>query len=437
MDHEVDLLCLGAGPANLALAVALEESGSTALAERTLLLERYPDVKWQRNLLLPWARSQVSFLKDLVTLRNPRSRFSFLSFLHEQGRLDEFVNLSTFNPFRWELSQYLEWVAGSLEHVGIRHDAHGVRIDARFGADGALDGWTVTLADGGTVRCRDLVLGTGRDPHVPEVFRDLPADRVIHSTQYCARIAELPADRPLRPVVIGGAQSAAEMFVAVHRDLPAAEPSIVLRSVGFQNYQTSKFVNELFFPSFVDTFFERPAAVREEILREMRLTNYAGLAAPFLDEIYTMLYQQKMLGQKRSGVHTRTEVTGARVDGDEVVLDLRERGSDAVTELRCDVVLLGTGFDSRMPALVRDLAERIGLTELSVTRKYRLDLGSRARGALYLQGVNESTHGIADSLISVLAQRSQDIVEDVLARRADTLVEHILDERDVAEVTGA
>ena len=46
-----------------------------------------------------------------------------------------------------------------------------------------------------------------------------------------------------------------------------------------------------------------------------------------------------------------------------------------------------------------------------------MDLGDSAWGAIYLQGVNERTHGIADSLISVLAHRSQDIVNDLLARR--------------------
>ena len=89
-DREVGVLAIGAGPANLALAVAIEESESD-LAENTLLLEQSPDVKWQRNLLMPWARSQVSFLKDLVTLRNPRSRFSFLTFLHATGRLNDFA----------------------------------------------------------------------------------------------------------------------------------------------------------------------------------------------------------------------------------------------------------------------------------------------------------------------------------------------------------
>ena len=420
-DHEVGVLAIGAGPANLALAVAIEESGSDELAHGTLLLEQSPDIKWQRNLLMPWARSQVSFLKDLVTLRNPRSRFSFLNFLHDQNRLDEFVNLGTFNPFRWELSDYLQWVAKNLEKVNIRYGARAENVEPMRGTDGSITGWTVRLTDGDTIRCRDLVVGGGRDPHVPDVFADLPRDRVVHSSQYNTRIAQLPKDRPIRPVVVGGAQSAAEMFMALHDNLPLSEPTIVVRSVGFQSYQTSKFVNELFYPSFVDDFYDSPPEVRAQILDEMRLTNYAGLAPPFLDEIYLMMYQQKRLGPQRSCVRAMTEVVGARMDDDDnVVLDLRDRRTGKVEPLRCDLVLLGTGYDTKMPWMTRTLAAKAGLDEINVSRCYRVEMGDSAWGALYVQGVNEETHGIADSLISVLAHRSQDILNDLVARRGTT-----------------
>ncbi|WP_191260090.1 SidA/IucD/PvdA family monooxygenase [Amycolatopsis oliviviridis] len=414
---QVGLLAIGAGPANLALAVAIEESGNPELAEQTLLLEQSPDIKWQRDLLMPWARSQVSFLKDLVTLRNPRSKFSFLNFLYEENRLDEFVNLGTFHPFRWEFSDYLQWVARSLDKVRIRYDAKVQRIEPARDADGSITGWTATLAGGDTIHCRDLVVGGGRDTNVPEVFAGLPADRIIHSAQYRRRIAQLPPEAPLRAVVVGGAQSAAEMFMALHDNLPNSTRTMIVRSVGPQNYQTSKFVNELFFPSFVDRFYDSPGEVREQLLDEMRLTNYAGAAPPFLDQLYTTLYQQRGLGGQRSRVRTLTEVVGARIEDDEVVLDLRDRTSGKVEPLHCDLVLLGTGFDQRMPAMVRDLADRVGLSEISVSRCYRVDLGDSAWGAVYLQGVNEATHGIADSLISVLAHRSRDIVGDLLARR--------------------
>ncbi|MFC7616407.1 lysine N(6)-hydroxylase/L-ornithine N(5)-oxygenase family protein [Actinokineospora soli] len=417
-EQQVDVLAIGAGPANLALAVAIEESGAAGLASSTLVLEQYPDAKWQRNLLLPWARSQVSFLKDLVTLRNPRSRFSFLSFLHERGKLDEFVNLGTFHPYRWELSDYMQWVATSLSEVDVRYGARVERIDPRRDEDGALAGWTVSIGNGEVVHCRDLVVGTGRDPHVPAVFADLPKNAVIHSTQYCTRIGEVATDEPLRVVVVGGAQSAAEMFMAVHHDLPRSKPTLVLRSIGLQNYQTSKFVNELFYPSFVDEFYNSSPETRARILDEVRLTNYAGLAPPFLDELYSMLYQQRMLGEERSTVRSMTEIAAARMDGDEVVLDVRDRRTGTVEPLRCDLVLLGTGYDQRMPRMVRDLAGRIGLPDLAVSRNYRVDLGESARGAMYLQGVNEATHGISDSLISVLAHRSRDILSDLLERRA-------------------
>jgi L-ornithine N5-monooxygenase len=416
-NQHVDILAIGAGPANLALAVALEECAPQWLARDTLLLEQYADVKWQRNLLLPWARSQVSFIKDLATLRNPQSRFSFLNFIHSQGRLDEFVNMATFYPYRSEISDYLQWVASSLERVRVRCGAscESVRVDR--GADGSVHGWTVTLAGGDQVSCRDLVVGVGRDPHVPEPFRGLPEGKVIHSSRYREGLAGLRQDRAHRVVVIGAAQSAAEMFVAVHEDLPDSRPTIVMRSAGFQNYQTSKFLNELFYPSFVDEFYNATPEARQQILQEMRVTNYAGLAPPFLDELYAMIYRQRLADQKRSSVLTLTEVSAARMDGDEVVLDLRDRRNGVMSELRGDVVLLGTGYRRDFPALVRRLQPQLGLPEISVGRDYQVRLPDGACGALYLQGVNEDTHGIADSLISVLAHRSQEIVAHMVRRR--------------------
>jgi L-ornithine N5-monooxygenase len=58
------------------------------------------------------------------------------------------------------------------------------------------------------------------------------------------------------------------------------------------------------------------------------------------------------------------------------------------------------------------------LRQIEVTRDYRLVIDRPSTAACYLQGVNEATHGIADSLLSVLAQRANEILQDILSHRA-------------------
>ncbi|MFJ1755059.1 lysine N(6)-hydroxylase/L-ornithine N(5)-oxygenase family protein [Kitasatospora sp. NPDC088134] len=418
MEHQdVEVLAVGAGPSNLALGVALEELAPEELAGDTLLVEQGDCVAWQRGMLLPWSQSQVSFIKDFVTLRNPRSRFSFLNYLHENDRLDDFVNLGTFTPYRSEISGYHRWVAESFEKVRVRYNSRCTSVEPRRDGAGALVGWLVRLADGSTVGARHLVFGSGRDALVPEVFAGLPAAKVVHSTQYLPRIAELSKDLPYRVVVVGGAQSAGELFHSVQDELPHCRPTWVMRSIGLNSYENSKFTNELFYPSFTDEFFAADAPARTQLLREMHRTNYAGLAPDFLETLYRQFYNQRLTGGDRLAMRTMTDITAARMDDDEVVLELSNRRTGEREELRADLVLLGTGFVPEMPRLLRDLAADLGVQHFDVTRAYRWDLGQDTAATVHLQGVNEATHGISDSLLSVLARRSSEITADLLARR--------------------
>lgn len=417
-NREVELLAIGAGPSNLALAVALEELGSTGLAENSLVIERGRDIAWQQGLLLPWAKSQVSFLKDLVTLRNPRSRFSFLSYLHDVGRLDDFVNMGSFTPYRVEISDYFGWAARQLTKVRLELGQDCVSVEPRRDAQGVLTGWLTRLGDGSTITSRYLVIGAGRDPYVPPVLEKVSAQRVIHSTQYRSRVSELSAEMPYRVAVIGSAQSAAEMVQALQTDLPNSDIAWIMRSISLRSYEANnKFTNELYFPSFVDAFFEARPEGREQIMDEMHRTNYSGVAPALLDSLYADHYLDRLNGRDRRRMITMTDVTGADTIDDEVALELTDRRSGVTTELRRDLVFLGTGFAREMPSLVRRLAAQMGVDRVAVTRRYRMDLPGPSTAACYLQGVNEATHGIADSLLSVLAIRAEEITRDILADR--------------------
>src|ERR1700733_3554168 len=96
--QEAEILAIGAGPSNLALAVAVEELAPPP--------------------------------------RNPLSRFSFINYLHSAGKLDDFINIASFLPFRLEISDYLQWVAKSLAMVRIEYSRDCVGIEPVMG-DGA------------------------------------------------------------------------------------------------------------------------------------------------------------------------------------------------------------------------------------------------------------------------------------------------------------
>src|SRR5437899_5988264 len=80
-----DIIGVGFGPSNLALAIAAREIDAT---KRCLFVERRATFAWHQGILIDGSRMQISFLKDLVTLRNPASPFSFLQYTKARGRFE-------------------------------------------------------------------------------------------------------------------------------------------------------------------------------------------------------------------------------------------------------------------------------------------------------------------------------------------------------------
>ncbi len=59
-------------------------------------------------------------MKDLATLRNPNSKYTFLSYLHSQGRLLNFINRGSMMPPRREFADYLSWAADKVQRDGVQ-----------------------------------------------------------------------------------------------------------------------------------------------------------------------------------------------------------------------------------------------------------------------------------------------------------------------------
>ena len=191
--------------------------------------------------------------------------------------------------------------------------------------------------------------------------------------------------------MVGGAQSAAEMLWATHQQFPQAQCTMVMRSIGLNCYESSRFTNELFYPSFVDEFHNARPEAREQLLREMHRSNYSGLAPGLLEVLYRQIYLDRVTGADRMRMRTMVEITDARMVDGEVEITLTDRKTGDVERMRCDVVLLGTGFAKQMPKLVQGIADSVGVSEVAVDRNYRMQL-PRARPGRLLPAGHERGH---------------------------------------------
>ena len=229
-----DVVGIGFGPSNMALAIALEEHEASAPQHpiKSHFFERQSTFGWHRNMLLPSTTMQISFLKDLATFRNPMSRFSFVSYLHASNRLVQFVNNQDFFPTRQEFHQYLEWAAADLsDRVTYGAEVTSIRPGTGPGArtPDVLE-IEVRGGDGTTsvVTARNVVISTGLVPRLPEgVTSD---ERVWHSSKFLSSFHAQAPDDLKSVAVVGAGQSAAEITRFLYDSLPHAEVCAVIPS---------------------------------------------------------------------------------------------------------------------------------------------------------------------------------------------------------------
>jgi L-ornithine N5-oxygenase len=409
-----DVVGIGFGPSNLALAVALEEELGSGVD--AVFFEKQPEFGWHRGMLIEGATLQVSFLKDLVTLRNPTSRYSFVSYLHARDRLIDFINHKTMFPTRLEFHDYLEWVAAAFtgkvrygsEVVAVRpHDAQTLEVVVR--RDDELH----------TCLTRNLVIGVGLEPVLPDGVR--AGERIWHTEDLLSRLDGLAPD-PRRLVVVGAGQSAAEAVEHLHGRYPSAEVCALFTRYGYSPADDSSFANRIFDPVAVDHYFQAPGEVKRMLFEYSRNTNYSVVDLDLIDELYRRAYAEKVAGAERLRILNVSRLLDVRADGGGVHLKVAFLPTGEVTELEADALVCATGYRERNPLdLLGEAGEhcRTGPAgTLLVERDYRLSTGPGCGWSVYLQGATEHTHGITSSLLSMVAVRTGEIVASI-AGRAD------------------
>jgi lysine N6-hydroxylase len=395
-------LGVGVGPANLSLASLLYDR----LDVTNIFLDRKASFSWHDGQQMSGNTLQVSLFKDLVTLADPRNPFSFLSYLHDNGRLYHFLNAQFDAVPRAEFRNYLAWAARRNRNVVFGeavqeisfHDVFTIRTDRR------------------TVTADNVVVGVGSRPWVPAHVRDSLGPTQFHVSGYRDAAGDFAGKRV---VVIGGGQSGAEVFldlISQPGDRLPRRVSWLSRRGNFFPIDDSSFTNDYYMPSYADYFFTLTREARQAFNRRNLLSS-DGISERTLKEIYQQVYVHRFLDGNVDlvGLYPNREVTevGRGLYGSWQVTSRHNDHPESTEVFEADVVIWATGFRPTRKDFLDPIADRLERDgdELRIDEDYAVHWDGPEDRRVFVQNAARGQRGLADPNLSLNAWRSQRIAD--------------------------
>lgn len=410
-----DAVCVGFGPAGIALACVLEdarETGDPISKIDIQYLEKASCSQWHPELLLKGTDINHHMLRDLVTPRNPRSRFSFAMYLKQHDRMFDFGLLGR-PASRHEWSDYVTWVSRQVDDSTC-YDAPATEIQPITRGD-RLDQVRVITPKGEFVT-RNLILASGSTAHIPCEYKEFLGKKVFHTSQFLTRLQAFGDQLPKRWMVIGSGQSASESIIELldrRRDVLIHS---IHRSAGFRLTQLGQFPNQVFSPAHVDYFHSMTPEFRRKFLETSRTTNYAGIDPDESLKLYSMIYEDRMAGRTRLQMHPHRRFKRIVPGKSGYQVTLADTFNQQEESFEVDAIVLATGYEQPLlPPLLTLLQPWLQQESdggVIVNRDYELAVKDHSDVRIFVNGLSERCHGISDGQsFSLLALRAERVVQ--------------------------
>ncbi|MEU4197578.1 FAD-dependent oxidoreductase [Kribbella sp. NPDC026611] len=394
---------IGAGPSNLSLA-ALYQNVTT---ERLALFDARPGSGWHTPLLYPGVRMQTGWMKDLVSLVDPRHELTFLNYLVTSGRLYALINSQFDSLPRIEYERYLAW---ATERLGV------VNFSARVDAISFTDDGFVTSVDGEPVAVSEhLVLGVGTRPARPEYLSGLPADRAFIADELGSRLATMHPAAPT--AVIGGGQTGLE---CVLRLIGSGFTDIrwIGRNQWFRSIDDSPMANELYRPSHIEYLQGLNRSKRREMIDDSRYSGDAitpgGLRA---------LYQANYDAMLTLGHFPATLLPGRTVTASELIgeddIRLCCTTTSAPEEHVVRQLVVAAGREHVAAPFDAELRERIEFDddgEMLVEPDYSVRWKGMNGHRIYSFNASRYSHGLTNAGLTQLPVRAAIVLNSMFER---------------------
>jgi lysine N6-hydroxylase len=285
------------------------------------------------------------------------------------------------------------------------------------------DAFALEVAPVGRVLARNVVLGVGTAPNLPEPLRSL--DGVLHSGEYLPARDRLVAAPDV--TVLGSGQSGAEVFLDLLRRRTNGSLRWLARTPAFAPMEYSKLGLEQFTPDYVRFFHGLDEATKNR-LEPAQWQLYKGISAETIGAIYDELFERTVGGGWPGVTLTPgVEVTGASTKDGRIELALRHVQQGGTATVRTDAVVCATGYVERdLGPLLEPMAELISRDSagrLVIGPDYRVGLATGIEGGLFVQNAERHSHGVSAPDLGLAAWRSATILNEICGKAVYPLPE--------------
>lgn len=402
-----DLIGIGLGPFNLSLASLLNGVDSYD----SFFLERKKEFSWHDELMFGDANMQTSYLKDLVTPVDPTNKNSFLNYLVSKGLFYQFLNAGRKTIRREEFQDYCRWAAGNLdESISYDEEVEGIEY-----SEGAFK----IRAKSGDYYAKNICVGTGHVPNIPAFAKEFLGESALHIKSPELASADFTGKKI---AVVGGGQSGLEVFrnALKGRWGQAASVKLISSRLGLRPLEDGPFIDEFFTPSFVNEFLPVQADIKERVIAEQKMAS-DGNTPDYLQELYEELYMARNYGADIAPfeILPMRRLTGMEKRDGGLKLSLQNILGQTQELMGADIVILATGFKSRLPKVLDGVLEHLEIDSQNrpiIKNDYQLGTKFSAENRIYAMNLSRFHHGIADPQISMMAWRSATIINSLLGR---------------------
>lgn len=406
----LDILGVGVGPFNLSLACLAEP-----LPIDTIFFDNSLRFEWHPGLLIEESTLQVPFLADLVTFADPTSPFSFLNYLKQTNRIYPFFIRENMFILRAEYSRYCYWVAQQLPNVHFGKSVDRIEYDKNQ----RLYHVFVRDVNSNIINeyfARNIVLGTGSTPYIPEVGDLRDSSDVIHSSCYLNHKESIQQASSI--TVVGSGQSAAEIFMELLKGLNDRhfyELNWVTRSPRFFPLEYGKLTLEFTSPDYLNYFHGLPSGTRNQLIKEQSPL-YKGINLSLINEIYDLLYTKSV--QQSLAVRIIPNVSLEQIsrdDNERLNLRFHQKEVDEHVHLTTDKVIMGTGYRYSIPECITPILPFLNFDE-SGQLDVALDYEISDEGNIFVQNVGLHTHGLVTPDLGMGCYRNSIILKKITGR---------------------